>query len=409
MLVAFTLENYKSFRDRQELSFVSSPGDEHPDHFVTLANGLRVNRFAALIGGNGVGKTQLIKAINEFASGIHNDELHTLHKPFLLSKDCRDKPTSFEAIFVDDLQENFIRYGVSVRDENIEREYLYMRPIKKGAREVCIFTRDKEGVSFKKVEYKKHEALISPVLRESGAVITFAKSLEVDALIETRRWALKQLPYYSENHKNPSLKFVEGRLRQQMEGDSEDKKLNSAGLNILKTYNELVVKSPLHIDKVEFMRYGEENEYRFVYFIKNVDGDFTRIGPDRRDDFFSQGTINVLTFLAVLIWVNEYSFTLYVDELDSSIHYSLASSLIKKILERTSKQRGVQFVMSTHNIPLLDDCFRRDELNIIVKDETKSSIITNASTFSVRKDAKVSAKYLRGEFGSVPSFLNIEK
>ncbi|EPZ1177665.1 MULTISPECIES: AAA family ATPase [Klebsiella] len=408
MLVAFSLENYKSFRERQVLSFASSIGDEHPEHMVTLANGLRVNRFAALIGGNGVGKTQLIQAINEFANAIHNDGLNKLHMPFLLNKECRSKPTSYEAIIIDEDQENFIRYGISIFNEVIVDEYLYIRPIKKGAREQCIFTRDVNGVVFKKAEYKKQESLIGPILRDSGAVITFAKSLEIDALVETRRWALKQLPYYSEKHKNPSLKFVEGQLKRQLLGEGDNEALDESGLRIIQTYNEMVVQSPLHIDKVDFLKFGEDNEYKFVYFIKNDDGDFTRIGPDRRDEFFSQGTLNVLTFLAILIWASEYDFTLYVDEIDSSIHYSLASALIKKIFDKTCRRNGVQFIMSTHNIPLLDDYFRRDELNIIIKDSSKASIITNAANFSVRKDAKVSAKYLRGEFGTVPSFLGIK-
>lgn len=408
MLVAFSLENYKSFRERQVLSFASSIGDEHPEHMVTLANGLRVNRFAALIGGNGVGKTQLINAINEFANAIHNDGLNKLHMPFLLNKECRSKPTSYEAIIIDEDQENFIRYGISIFNEVIVDEYLYIRPIKKGAREQCVFTRDVNGVVFKKAEYKKQESLIGPILRDSGAVITFAKSLEIDALVETRRWALKQLPYYSEKHKNPSLKFVEGQLKRQLLGEGDNEALDESGLRIIQTYNEMVVQSPLHIDKVDFLKFGEDNEYKFVYFIKNDDGDFTRIGPDRRDEFFSQGTLSVLTFLAILIWASEYDFTLYVDEIDSSIHYSLASALIKKIFDKTCRRNGVQFIMSTHNIPLLDDFFRRDELNIIIKDSSKASIITNAANFSVRKDAKVSAKYLRGEFGTVPSFLGIK-
>ncbi|GIZ19881.1 AAA family ATPase [Citrobacter europaeus] len=406
MLVAFSLENYKSFRERQVLSFASSIGDEHPEHIVTLANGLRVNRFAALIGGNGVGKTQLINAITEFANAIHNDTLHKLHMPFLLNKECRNKPTSYEAILIDEDQKNFIRYGVSVLNEVIVDEYLYIRPIKKGAREQCIFIRDKNGVVFKKIELKKYESLIGPVLRESGAVVTFAKSLEIDALVETRRWALKQLPYYSEKFKNPSLKFVEGQLKRQLSGDEGNEELSESGLRIVNTYNEMIIQSPLHIDKVEFVRFGEDNEYKFVYLIKNDDGDFTKIGPDRRDEFFSQGTLNVLTFLAILIWASEYDFTLYVDEIDSSIHYSLASALIKKIFDKTCRKNGVQFIMSTHNIPLLDETFRRDELNIIVKDSSKASIITNATVFSVRKDSKVSAKYLRGEFGLVPAFLD---
>lgn len=128
--------------------------------------------------------------------------------------------------------------------------------------------------------------MINPVLRESGAVVTFAKSLEIDALVETQRWALKQLPYYSEKFKNPSLKFVEGQLKRQLSGEEGNEKLNESGQRILNTYNEMVIQSPLHIDKVEFVRFGEDNEYKFVYLIKNDDGDFTRIGPDRRDEFF---------------------------------------------------------------------------------------------------------------------------
>ncbi|HBA8303889.1 TPA: hypothetical protein J1073_004642, partial [Escherichia coli] len=49
----------------------------------------------------------------------------------------------------------------------------------------------------------------------------------------------------------------------------------------------------------------------------------------------------------------------------------------------------------------------RDELNIIIKDKEKASNIINASKFSIRKDAKVSAKYFRGEFGVLPSFLGL--
>ena len=65
----------------------------------------------------------------------------------------------------------------------------------------------------------------------------------------------------------------------------------------------------------------------------------------------------------------------------------------------------MQFVLSTHNIPLLDDCFRRDEVNIVIKGDDKSSRIENIAKFSMRKDAKISAKYFRNEFGSLPKIL----
>lgn len=155
MLIQFTIENYKSFREQQTLSFVSTPGDEHIEHTLLLENGLRINRFCALIGGNGVGKTQLIFAINELAYAINNDEYGKLHKPFTLAKEFREKPTTYEVIILDEDKKNFLRYGLSVLSDKILNEYLYTRPVKKGAREQCIFTRDSGGVSFKKPSYKK--------------------------------------------------------------------------------------------------------------------------------------------------------------------------------------------------------------------------------------------------------------
>lgn len=409
MLVAFTLENYKSFRERETLSFVATTGDEHPEHTITLENGLRVNRFAAIIGGNGAGKSQLIAAINDFARAINNDNISKLHQPFLFSKEKREQSSKYEVIILDATKNNFLRYGLSVLNEEVFEEYLYTRPVKKGARETCVFLREKSGIVFKKIEYKKQETLIRPVIKNTGAIVTFGRSLEIEELESIRYWAVRQLPYNPESLKKVGLGFIEQCFLELLDVDESKKRVLSKKVSyLLKTYNDFIIKAPLHIDGVDFLQYGDDGKYRFVYKIKNLDDGYTIIGPEERHTFFSQGTLNVLAFLAMLIWANDNGFTLYVDEIDSSIHYSLANALIKKILKRNSEIDGMQFVLSTHNIPLLDECFRRDELNIIIKDSERASSIVNASSFSVRKDAKISAKYLRGEFGALPTFLGLD-
>lgn len=175
----------------------------------------------------------------------------------------------------------------------------------------------------------------------------------------------------------------------------------------LDLYNDFITRTPLHIDGVKFVPFGKENKYHFLFEIKGPEGELITIEPDMRYDFFSEGTMNILTFIAAMVWSYQTGFTLYVDEIDSSVHHSLASSLIKSVLNNQTERDDMQFVISTHNIPLLDECFRRDEVNIIIKSDNKSSQIINASTFSVRKDAKISAKYFRGEFGVLPNFLGL--
>ncbi|HEJ7125217.1 TPA: ATP-binding protein [Serratia marcescens] len=408
MLIQFSLENFKSFREQQMLSFVSTPGDEHIDHTLLLKNGLRINRFCALIGGNGAGKTQLIFAINELALAIHKDEYSQLHKPFSLSKDSRDKATVYEIIILDSEKENFLRYGISTFHEKILNEYLYSRPVKKGAREQCIFTRDSDGVKFKKASYKKHELLINPILKDTGSVITFSKSLEAEELSELKYWAIRQLPYRSNMFGDKTIEFFEERFQKKMiKNDNGDDEFDSETKKHLDLYNDFITRTPLHIDGVKFVPFGKENKYHFLFEIKGPEGELITIEPDMRYDFFSEGTMNILTFIAAMVWSYQTGFTLYVDEIDSSVHHSLASSLIKSVLNNQTERDDMQFVISTHNIPLLDECFRRDEVNIIIKSDNKSSQIINASTFSVRKDAKISAKYFRGEFGVLPNFLGL--
>ncbi|WP_421506497.1 AAA family ATPase [Erwinia rhapontici] len=406
MLVNFSLENHKSFKDQQTLSLVSSAGDEHIEHTLLLNNGLRINRFCALIGGNGVGKTQLIFAINMLALSIHNDDYSTLYQPFSLSKESREKPTSYEVIILDENKEHFLRYGVSVLSDKILEEYLYSREVKKGAKEVCIFSRDNNGVTFKKQNYKKHEALIKPILKETGSVLTFSNSLKAEELSQLKTWALRQLPYSSSMFSEKGISFFEERF-QESDHSEQGRRSNTLKKELIDTFNEFIKKSPLHIDGVNFAPFGKEGKDHFIFEVNGIDGEIITITPDMRYEFFSEGTMNILTFIAAVIWSYRNGATLYVDEIDSSIHHSLAATLIKNIIKSQSARDDMQLIISTHNIPLLDECFRRDEINIISKDANKKSTIINASHFSIRKDAKISAKYFRGEFGVLPGFLGM--
>lgn len=409
MLVNYTLANYKSFKDAQSLSFVASIGDEFPKHTVTLENGLRINKIAAIIGGNGTGKTQLIDSLQQVSDAIINNKINELHHPYAFSSENRVNPSDFELIIIDSKKENFLRYGFSVFKGVITKEYLFVRPVKKGARESCIFEREGQELNFKKNEYKKHEYLIKPILKESGAVITFAKSLEIIELTEVFRWSYRQIAYQPEYNKEFGLKFIEGRLNDKLLSEKEDEKIVGENYvsSFMEEYNNYVKQFPLHIDSVEFLPTSDDGKYRFVYKIDNLDGGCTVVSPEKRSEFFSQGTLNVLAFLGVLLWAHKTGFSLYIDEIDSSIHYSLANSLIAMVINKVCQDESDnhQFIFSTHNIPLLDECIRRDELNIFVKDETKSTKIINASEYSVRKDSKISLKYFRGEFGVVPSFM----
>lgn len=401
MLVSFSLENYKSFKEQQTLSFASFAGDEHPGHILELANGLRISRFAAIIGGNGVGKTQLISAIGELTKAITEDDYSKLHHPFILD-DNKNKETSYEFILLERNKTYFLRYGISVLNNIIKSEYLFTRPVKKGSKEQCVFTRDENVISFKKDSYKKHEKLISPILKNTGSVLTFSNSLEAQELSEIKIWAEDQLVITNKTVHSYRLEYLDRALNAVL---SMGEDYSDVIDRIIGMYNEFLSVLPLHIDSVVFKKSKNNSGNELVFNILSKTGSCTEITADDRDSFFSEGTLNVLTYLAGIIWSTENDKTLYIDEIDSSVHYNLAAALINKIINVREKSDSMQFLLSTHNIPLLDDCFRRDEVNIVIKDDDKSSRIENISKFSIRKDAKISAKYFRNEFGSLPKIL----
>lgn len=65
MLIRFSVENYKSFRDRVEFSMVSSKVRSHPSHVVkaTSANDISVLKVGVIYGANASGKSNIIKAM----------------------------------------------------------------------------------------------------------------------------------------------------------------------------------------------------------------------------------------------------------------------------------------------------------------------------------------------------------
>lgn len=400
MLVSFSLENYKSFKEQQRLSFVSPVKDEHQGHILELENGLCISRFAAIIGGNGVGKTQLISAIDELTKAITDDDYSKLHHPFILD-DSKNKETSYEFIILERNKTYFLRYGISVLNNIILKEYLYTRPVKKAAKEQCIFIRDETGLSFKKDGYKKHEKLLAPILKNTGSVLTFANSLEAQELSDVKVWAEDQFVITKKTVHAYTLENLEYALNRLLSEDNDGEFVE----RVINIYNDFITSLPLYIDSVSFEKSKDSSDNELIFKVSNNDGVITEITANNRDDFFSEGTMNVLVYLAGIIWSTESERTLYIDEIDSSVHYNLAAALINKIINIREKADNMQFVLSTHNIPLLDDCFRRDEVNIVIKDDDKSSRIENIAQFSMRKDAKISAKYFRNEFGSLPKIL----
>ena len=96
--------------------------------------------------------------------------------------------------------------------------------------------------------------------------------------------------------------------------------------------------------------------------------------------------------------------TLFIDEIDKSLHPILVKYIINMFLDSNMNKNGAQLICNTHDTNLLDlDMFRRDEILFTDRDnKTGISELYKLSDFSPRKDENIEKAYLLGRFGAIP-------
>jgi hypothetical protein len=94
---------------------------------------------------------------------------------------------------------------------------------------------------------------------------------------------------------------------------------------------------------------------------------------------------------------------LCVDELETSLHPSLAAELLRLLLKLTNKQSRSQLLFTTHNPLLLDrTLLRRDQIWFADKNQEGESFLYPLTDYKPRADESLVRGYLSGRYGAVP-------
>ncbi|MDE5848868.1 MAG: ATP-binding protein, partial [Muribaculaceae bacterium] len=99
MIQELKIRNFKSFRDEVELSFEPLEDDRY-NSVVVMPDGVKLLRFAVVLGANASGKSNLLDAV-EFLRRFWNtlpstNDDGTDVQPFLLREDALSFDTEFE-------------------------------------------------------------------------------------------------------------------------------------------------------------------------------------------------------------------------------------------------------------------------------------------------------------------------
>ncbi len=126
----------------------------------------------------------------------------------------------------------------------------------------------------------------------------------------------------------------------------------------------------------------------------------------------SAGTRAWLSLLGHALITLRGDAVLVTDEIDSSLHPLLSSSLIRMFRDPVINKRGAQLIFASHDTTLLgsmldNEIMARDEVWFTEKDDSGATSLYALAEFHPRRDENVERGYLQGRYGAVP-YLNFD-
>jgi uncharacterized protein len=422
MLVEFSVENYRSFRERATLSMIAAKlrsRDEQldQDNVIEISNNLSLLRSVAIYGANASGKSNLIKAfammrdfVENSARGQTEDAIPV--EPFLLNEETIKQPSTFEIVFLlDGIQ---YRYGFSATQEKIILEWLYYVP---KSHEVKLFTREEQTIDLgthfregRRLEGKtrKNALFLSVVSQFNGEI-----SANVMHHLHSNYFISENKDSYSTSETIDYLKDINyhnqiKNIIKTLDLDIEDIKYEEPSLAIYaggrqENDNSLVPAPRLKLKTVG----GLVSTHRFL----NAKGEVEEVTTPFKE-MESQGTQKILALSGPLVNILTNGYTLFLDEMDARLHPLITQTLISLFHSTETNPKNAQIIFVTHDTNLLNrKLLRRDQIYFTEKDKTSGTKLYSLAEFklesqngkrTIRNDSSYDEDYKKGRYGAIP-------
>lgn len=416
MLLEFSVENHRAFREKQTISMVAGATSERvsPEHVVRT--GFKavpfVLREACLFGANGAGKSSLIDAMAFMSRFVRNSFRNETGKglrvePFLFHSQWRRRPSEFEAIFIHN--DTLYQYGFSLTRERILEEWLFARPQSTG-RQRHLFTR------YYNAEKDDYDWDISTVHvkgeRDSWKAQTRPDALFLSTAVQLNSAGLKEA-YNWLSFRLRSLRAPEARQLDYTETRFGEDGWKSRVIDFLNAAD--ITLSDIRVEEGKLLDSLDIPE-TLIDIIKKNDPDAKSYSIDfvRTDDKEqpvplafaeeSTGTQNLFDLAGPILDVLDNGYTVIVDELNSGLHPLAFQHLIAMFCDPEVNKHNAQLIFTTHDSSLLDsDCISRDQVWMVEKGRELNAKLTPLSDFKPRHDAAgYQKRYLQGRYGGVP-------
>ena len=419
MLLEFKMKNFKSFRDLSEFKMIPAPKIKDLEYSLLKANindeEIKVIPTSVIYGPNSSGKTNLIGGIQVFRSivlrgnikdtenitsmNVATDRLNFV--PHIESEE--DEPIYFYVKFltegmVFEFSLKFTVGGFSTKPTS-ERKILE-EELKIDGND--IYSR-KEELTIKNIKYLEEKNLLIENFHEKVAKDIIKSNIEPQELLLNVMF--KSL--YSKKVYEIISNWFEGKLLIMYHSDKmhytpdmmDNVDIKQSGKKFFSDVkiNKAIQQLGLTSEKIAYPITEKKNLIRPLSVIKLKNEKGTIIPAEF---FESYGTIRLLDIFPIMLGAMKTGATLFMDELDASIHPMVVMSIIKIFHNDDINKNGAQLIFNTHNpIFLNKNLFRRDEIKFVEKDD-KESILYALSDFgtSGKTGVRNSEDYMKNYF-----------
>lgn len=378
MLVSYSVENYKVFKEKQTLYMIpiKKYSSKHLLENLIQTNNKEVPELLkgiCIYGANASGKTKLLESVFNFWSVIsyfrQANEFLPYYK-FIFDKENDNKPTNYKIEFL--LNNSFYKYNLSFNQTRIVSESL-----EKDDKKIYSINTESENKNFfEKKIFKKFLPESYIKMKNRGFVNPFI--IEVVNNAETDFF-------------NDIVIFFLNRIKIRTVANCN----SQITLNLLNSTNENNKNKENIIAIIQKANPKIKNYSNGMYVYDNG------IIIPREEE--SKGTQLMFNLAGEFLTVLKNGGVLFVDELDESIHPDLFIEIVKMFHDNNINTGNAQLIFTAHNDILLEkeyNLFRRDQIYFMQKNNNKGELIPLTCFNGVKKRDNIVKLYREGYFGA---------
>lgn len=430
MLINFTFKNCRSFYQESMLSMQAVKDTElreintfTVDSKLMPKDETELLKSAVIFGGNASGKSNVFKALaymkNVLLMSASQFPIVAGNEPFAFYENAQNEESSYEVEIIQN--SSYYKYGFTLLNGIVKGEWLERRK----ERLTPVFKRTDNELEITGLS-KQATKLIN--ISSNTLFLSVGNIFNLDIapyLSDVMQWFQNLLIVFENNanildiytmangkYKEQALKILKlANIGIQDIRVKKDKVANMDNFNDVLNFNAQMQINPASFGQ---LKREEKNLYNIdletffdVYDKKGKVKGKKDILLYKNAGFNSEGTARLLCYLGWILAALDQGRVIVIDEIDAKLHFLVADYIIKLFNSIDTNPHNAQLVCTAHNVMLMDEDLRRDQIYFTSKDMYGESSLVSLSDYkNVRKTDLFSKRYLAGFYAKLPDMAN---